>query len=130
MHRFTPHIISSPRLEAPSTALYDGCCKMRFLVLFAAASIPALAAGEFSRRLYPTLEKAQCRLCHNDNGVASATRLRFPPASATEPEIDRFGLRLRALVDRANPEQSLLLRKPTNRLSHTGGERIKPGSTE
>src|SRR5437762_9046828 len=98
---------------------------MRFLVLFAAATFSGLAAGEFSTGLYPALEKAQCRLCHNDNGVASATRLQFPPASATEAEIDRFGLRLRALVDRANPEQSLLLRKPTNRMPHTGGERIK-----
>jgi hypothetical protein len=76
------------------------------------------------------LEKAQCRLCHNDNGVASATRLYFPPSGATSADIDRFGLRLRTLVDRAHPEESLLFRKPTNRMAHTGGERIKRGSEE
>src|SRR5260370_27355657 len=103
---------------------------MRFLILLAAAVVPALASEEFSIRLYPALEKAQCRLCHTDNGVASSTRLQFPPASATPEEIDRFGLRLRALVDRAHPGESLLLRKPTNRVPHIGGERIKPGSPE
>src|SRR5438128_10133477 len=103
---------------------------MRLLALLAVATLPALAAGEFTTRLYPALEKAQCRLCHNDNGVASSTRLQFPQASATPEEIDRFGLGLRALVDRAHPAESLLLRKPTNRIPHTGGERIKPGSPE
>jgi hypothetical protein len=34
------------------------------------------------------------------------------------------------LVDRNKPEESLLLRKPTNRIPHTGGERVKPGSPE
>ena len=34
------------------------------------------------------------------------------------------------LVDRRKPEQSLLLRKPTKRVKHTGGQRIKPGSDE
>src|SRR6266702_1923637 len=103
---------------------------MRFLMLLAAVTLPALASEEFSSRLYPVLEKAQCRLCHNDNGVASSTRLQFPQASATGEEIERFGLGLRALVDRAHPADSLLLRKPTNRVPHTGGERIAPGSAE
>jgi hypothetical protein len=103
---------------------------MRTLLLFVAITLPSLAAEDFATHLYPALEKAQCRLCHNDNGVASATRLQFPRASATVQEIDRFGLRLRALVDRAHPEESLLFRKPTNRIPHTGGERIKPGSAE
>src|SRR5882762_1666515 len=103
---------------------------MRFLILLAAATLPAIASDEFVSRLYPALEKAQCRLCHNDNGVASSTRLQFPRASATPEEIDAFGLRLRALVDRAHPAESLLLRKPTNRVPHTGGERIAPGSSE
>src|SRR5580693_6214540 len=103
---------------------------MRLVILFAAVLMPALAADPFAKTLYPALERAQCRMCHNDNGVASATRLQFPPASASEDEINRFGLRLRILVDQANPDQSLLLRKPTNRIPHTGGERIKPGSVE
>src|SRR6266404_6326197 len=71
------------------------------LVLLTAATLPALASEDFAGRLYPVLEKAQCRLCHNDNGVASTTRLQFPRSTATPEEIDRFGLRLRALVDRS-----------------------------
>jgi Protein of unknown function (DUF1592)/Protein of unknown function (DUF1588)/Protein of unknown function (DUF1587)/Protein of unknown function (DUF1595)/Protein of unknown function (DUF1585) len=103
---------------------------MRTLFLLVAITLPAPAADDFATHLYPALEKAQCRLCHNDNGVASATRLQFPPATATTQQINNFGLRLRALVDRSHPEESLLFRKPTNRIPHTGGERIKPGSAE
>ena len=84
----------------------------------------------FANRLYPILEKAQCRICHNDNGVASATRLQFPPEKSTPEAINRFGLRLRVLVDPAHPDRSLLLRKPVNLTPHTGGERIHPGSEE
>ena len=84
----------------------------------------------FARNLYPMLEKAQCRMCHNDNGVASATRLQFPPEDASPAEVTAFGLRLKRLIDPANVEQSLLFRKPTARIQHTGGERIHPGSPE
>ena len=102
------------------------------------ALILALTAGvclaqspsDFREKLYPVLEKAQCRLCHNDNGVASRTRLQFPPEDASAEEIGAFGLRLSRLVDRVHPEESALYRKPTNRTPHTGGERIHPGSPE
>src|SRR5689334_12309606 len=77
----------------------------------------------FAKDVYPVLEKAQCRMCHNDNGVASATRLQFPPEDANTNEVTRFGLGLKALVNAENPDQSLLFRKPTNRIQHTGGER-------
>jgi hypothetical protein len=56
--------------------------------------------------------------------------LHFPDANATPAEIEAFGNSLGMLVDRANPSQSLLLRKPTNRMPHAGGLRIKPGSPE
>lgn len=93
-------------------------------------AMPAWAANEFAARLLPVLEKAQCRMCHNDNGVASTTRLQFPREGAAPAEIERFGARLRRFVDAANPEQSLLFRKPTNRVAHAGGERIKQGSSD
>src|SRR5262249_45524383 len=57
-------------------------------------------------------------------------RLRFPEAGSPPEEIDAFGESLRPLVDPADPESSILLRKPTNRIPHTGGVRIKPGSHE
>src|SRR5689334_14194866 len=84
----------------------------------------------FLDKLYPILEKAECRMCHNDNGVSSATRLKFPPSDAKPEAIEIFGLKLSALVDRTNVGQSLLLNKPTMRIPHTGGERIPKGSAE
>jgi hypothetical protein len=99
-----------------------------FLVL-----LPLAAEGQtvsFSRTVYPVLQKAGCAACHNVNGVASATHIHFPGADATPAQIDAFGKSLVVLVDRDHPENSLLLKKPTRRIPHTGGERIKPGSPE
>ncbi len=84
--------------------------------------------GPFASGLYPVLEQATCRNCHNRDGVASATRLRFPEEGASAASIEAFGKSLGILVDSVHPEQSLLFRKPTNRLPHAGGERIKQGS--
>ncbi len=98
----------------------------RILILTAAP----LLAQEFSKSLYPILEKAQCRGCHNDNGVASTSRLKFPRESADQGEIDRFGMRLRRFVNAEDAAASLLVTKPTGRVPHGGGERIKPGSGE
>ena len=84
----------------------------------------------FAEKVYPILEKAECRMCHNDNGVSSATRLKFPSSEAKTEAIEIFGLKLSALVDRTNVAQSLLLNKPTMRIPHTGGERIPKGSAE
>ncbi len=84
----------------------------------------------FVERVYPLLHAVQCERCHSDNGVASETRLEFPESDASRDQLTAFGLSLMDLVDRRNPEQSLLLRKPTKRAKHTGGQRIKPGSDE
>src|SRR5258706_5505681 len=105
------------------------------IVIVSAMGVEGLRAGRqatptvsFGRTLYPIFENAQCRGCHNDDGVASATRLHFPDPNATPDEIEAFGLTLAALVDRADPARSLLINKPTNRERHTGGVRIQPGS--
>ena len=100
-----------------------------FLALAGARAQP-LPAGWFADKLYPVFERAQCPLCHNDNGVASASRLRFPAAQAPRRRIEQFGLELKVFVDARRPEESLLLRKPSNRIPHTGGERVRPGSEE
>jgi len=84
----------------------------------------------FSGKLYPVLQEARCSGCHAQDGVASATRLHFPAKDATEAQIQEFGLSLTPLVDRANWSNSLLLKKPTKTVPHTGGERIRPGSDE
>ena len=84
----------------------------------------------FRVQVYPVLEKAGCRACHNPEGVASPTRLHFPEKNAPTARIDAFGDSLVELVDRESPEKSLLLLKPTARLSHAGGERIPKASPE
>ena len=102
------------------------------LIVFAAGLLCAQSAKpqSFETGLYPILERATCRACHNPDGVASATRLHFPETDAPATKIEAFGNSLVALVDRDHPDQSLLLQKPTARIFHTGGERIKPGSPE
>lgn len=104
---------------------------MRVLVGLACLASTAFAQkSSFSDRVYPVLQAAGCPTCHNSNGVASATRLHFPDPDASTDRIEAFGYSLVKLVDRDHPEESLILKKPTMRIPHTGGERIKPGSQE
>ncbi len=93
-------------------------------------TIRATDESYFIDRVYPVLYALQCERCHSDNGVASETRVQFPEAGAGRDRIAAFGLSLIDLVDRGDPEHSLLLRKPTRRVRHAGGQRIKPGSDE
>jgi hypothetical protein len=99
------------------------------LIGFAACALWA-QDGAFETGLYPVMEKADCRNCHNVDGVASGTRLHFPESGSPPAKIEAFGKSLVTLVDRDQPELSLLLRKPTARMPHAGGERIKPGGPE
>ncbi len=104
------------------------------LLILACAPPHALAEAVddrfFSEKLYPVFEAAQCRVCHSDNGVASGTRFEFPAADAPLEIVQKFGRSLAVVVDSSSPLDSLLFRKPTNRLKHTGGERIPMGSSE
>jgi hypothetical protein len=102
----------------------------RLIVLGLASAALWAQDPDFQKTLYPVLEKANCRACHNPEGVASATRLHFPDADAPASKIEAFGNSLVILVDRDHPESSLLFKKPTMRMPHTGGERIKQGSPE
>jgi hypothetical protein len=90
----------------------------------------SLSAQTFSEGAYAVFEKANCRSCHNADGVAAGTRLLFPEGTPDSSRVEAFGRSLVSLVDRLDPARSLLLEKPTKRISHTGGERIKPGSPE
>ena len=94
------------------------------------AAVPAAAELAFADRVYPVLEKANCRGCHTAQGVASATRLQFPEPEASREEIEAFGRGLAKLLDRHRPDESLLLSKPTNRVPHTGGRLIAPASPD
>jgi hypothetical protein len=107
----------------------SGLFRPYILIGLAAGTLRAQSAG-FESGLYPVMEKVGCRACHSADGVASGTRLHFPETDATPAKIEAFGRSLVTLVDREHPELSLLLRKPTARIPHSGGERIKPGSQE
>ncbi len=95
-------------------------CLRSIVAAFAFASIAVAetaASGVFA--------KGACAGCHNPDGVASATRLKFASAEhADAPEIGP------GLIDRQNPSQSLLVRKPTGQVAHAGGRRIQPGSPD
>jgi len=84
----------------------------------------------FEKGAYSVLEKAGCRACHNADGVAAGTRLLFPEGNPDKARVEAFGLSLVALIDRVTPAKSPLLEKPTARVAHVGGERIKKGSAE
>ena len=106
-------------------------CMWRLTVLATLALCASAAeTTSFTQTLYPALKAAGCPACHNTDGVASATRLHFPEPSATPAQIEAFGKSLVILVDPKNPEQSLLFRKPTNRIPHAGGERIVKGTPQ
>ena len=102
--------------------------KIATIILTGAAVV--LAQDDFRTKVYPVFEGAGCRGCHVEDGVASGTRLHFPESDANPARVQAFGLTLAVLVDKSDPSKSLLLNKPTNRIPHTGGERVKPGSPE
>jgi hypothetical protein len=104
------------------------CCAL--IALTTALSAQTVEPSFFSEKLYPVFEAAQCRVCHTRDGVASATRLHFPEMGTPASDLQLFGLSLDKLINRAAPANSALLGKPTNRIQHTGGERVKPGSEE
>ncbi|MEP7365371.1 MAG: DUF1592 domain-containing protein, partial [Acidobacteriota bacterium] len=93
-----------------------------------AAVSPLCAQMNFVRDVWPVFEKADCKGCHNNDGVASTTRLQFPEAAATDEERTLFGDSLRRFIDAADPAKSMLVLKPTNKIGHAGGRRIQPGS--
>src|SRR5438477_12836728 len=103
-----------------------------YISLLFVVSAPLLSCQDFSfsAKLYPILEQAGCRNCHNVEGVASPTRLHFPDEDASKTRIEAFGKSLVEFVDRQNPANSILLLKPTLRIPHTGGERIPKSSPE
>jgi Protein of unknown function (DUF1592)/Protein of unknown function (DUF1588)/Protein of unknown function (DUF1587)/Protein of unknown function (DUF1585)/Protein of unknown function (DUF1595) len=100
------------------------------LLILGSAALLCAQEGPFGAGLYQVMEKAACRSCHNPDGVASPTRLHFPEPDVAPDKLEAFGRSLVVLVDRQQPDKSLLLNKPTNRIPHAGGERIKPGSPD
>lgn len=105
-----------------------------FWIFLISAGAAAAQGVDFGTGLWPVLERAQCRQCHSDNGVGSTTRLQFPEEAGGEsPDaaaIAEFGRSLRRFVTAGQVEESLLWKKPTGRMPHGGGERIRKGSAD
>src|SRR5262245_37340006 len=87
---------------ACALALLCAIGSVGFSVVRAAGQPPGTPCISFMRTVYPIFEAAQCRGCHADDGVASATRLHFPDPNASPEEIDAFGITLATLVNRAD----------------------------
>jgi mono/diheme cytochrome c family protein len=130
--RFTPGLKSKTRPTYAGRVLFFGPAAAAVLVALTQFPIveAQAPAPSFATTLYPVLEKANCRSCHTDEGVASGTRLHFPPEGASAEDVDAFGLTLAALINRDDPSSSLLLNKPTLRTRHVGGLRIQPGTSD
>ncbi len=75
-------------------------------------------------------ERAGCHECHNAEGVASDTRLVFPEPGSPGQLVAGAVAGLLELLDLSAPANSRLLRKPTKRLAHEGGQKITPGSAD
>lgn len=102
------------------------------LIAVLALSTPAFAEGpSFDHEVVPTLYKLGCSAgeCHGSFSGKGNFRLSL---FAADPEADyadvhaAFGRR----VNRQSPLDSLLLHKPTTRMPHGGGLRLKPDSAE
>lgn len=102
----------------------------KILLLMGGLAVANAQPLSFLSDVYPALEKAGCKHCHNPDGVASGTRLHFPDEGASKERITAFGDSLVELVDRTAPDKSILLAKPTMRIRHSGGEKIAKGSAE
>ena len=82
----------------------------------------------FSQLVYPMLKRQGCHTCHRKNGEGSDTRVSFPSDSASLDEIEDFGRSLVAVIDSENPGESPLINKATNRVPHSAGSFVIPGS--
>src|SRR4051812_5797691 len=118
------------RLIRRPKELRKGSLAPFLLAFMAALPLAGQAPPNFSQKVYPVFEKAGCPNCHKVDGVASATRLHFPEQGADPTRIEAFGRSLVELVDQRDTANSILFKKPTMRVAHTGGERIHKGSAQ
>jgi hypothetical protein len=86
------------------------------------------ADQELTRRVLEVLHAAGCQSCHTEGKPAAKTRLRVPAREASLEQLREFQQGASRLVNAAEPNRSLLVMKPTFRVSHTGGRLIEPES--
>ncbi len=94
---------------------------------------PDSETPDFQRHVLPLLSRAGCngRECHGSAQGKGGFQLSLfgydfdADYKAMTSLVEKHGT---ARVDQANPEDSLLLKKPTRRVDHKGGRKIEPGS--
>lgn len=104
------------------------------LVLWSAAPAATVQAGDvpsFAHEIVPTFYKLGCNAgeCHGSFSGKGNFRLSLFAADAAADYAmihDAFDRR----IDRQRPAESLLLKKPTMRMPHGGGLKLKPESAE
>jgi len=89
---------------------------------------PKTADQELARRVLEVLQAAGCQSCHAEGKLAAKTRLRVPAGEVSSEQVREFAQGASQLVNKAEPGHSLLLMKPTFRVTHTGGRLIEPES--
>jgi hypothetical protein len=86
----------------------------------------------FRNHVIPMLTRAGCNsgACHGALAGKGGLKLSL---RGYDPDSDHFVLTRQALgrrVDRSEPARSLVLMKPTQAVSHGGGQKIEPGSSD
>jgi hypothetical protein len=100
--------------------------------MLAATWLPAGEIVSFRNEVVPVLSKAGCSLgtCHGNKYGKGGFKISL---RSQDPEFDWLALTRDAAGRRVNamePEQSLVLLKPTTQVPHEGGARFKKGSEE
>lgn len=102
-------------------------------MLFAfVASLSAAEPISFRNDVIPVLSKAGCSLgtCHGNKYGKGGFKISL---RSQDPDLDWLSLTREASgrrINRMNPEESLLLLKPTTQVPHEGGARFKKDSAE
>lgn len=94
------------------------------------AGVPQACASDrdyFVEQISRPILETDCMSCHTSTGLAKDTRLVLVPP-ADEPSIQVNYNTLRAVAADQRDGISLLLLKPTSRVSHGGGQRFTVGS--
>ncbi|MBI5766417.1 MAG: DUF1549 domain-containing protein [Verrucomicrobia bacterium] len=115
----------------------DGRTELRVKFAGKALAVPVKVEGakvaepvSFTKDVMPILTKAGCNsgACHGSSRGKDGFHLSL---FGYDPDGDHFRLTREVIGRRINltvPEESLVLEKATNRVPHTGGERVKAGS--
>jgi hypothetical protein len=98
---------------------------------FLGTPVSAAAPPSFAHEIVPTLYKLGCSAgeCHGSFSGKGGFRLSLFAADAPADDLQIHGIFDRR-IDRQSPAESLLLTKPTMKLAHGGGLRLKPDSAE